>query len=392
MKGFDFDARNPRGQVSGSINLTFDEPPGNIDLAEAVKVADNTLTISLHPRDFVNQELLATISPAKNLAVTTTSSAALGEHLFSFQTIAGADISKVRAKLVKSPNSNELRIDVTLTVALYKTGKKYYQQGDSAKAFWYLDAAKNEPAFALVSRMSIGTIYWNEDNYAEALKSFRELINLDRSWEFADARYFAAKAYHSLNHQLSFDLSAMLKEYLRRCDRMKYPMCEDARELSEQVNEPALKLNLASKAELKKLVDRLSDPKGNFNEVQKNVFHYWATWCPLCLEEMPKIMQYAVAHPNVAIYIVAKHDNQKLIFNTLLKSGAIRRKNIFYYIDTKDDIMLRQMVPLILANKEPVTPLPISVFMQRDLPFYLTEKLNWTDAELVPIWQLKYRE
>ena len=63
-------------------------------------------------------------------------------------------------------------------------------------------------------------------------------------------------------------------------------------------------------------------------------------------------MQYAVEHPNVSIYIVAKHDSQQNILNTLLKAGAIKRKNIFYYIDTKDDIMLRQMVPAILANKE----------------------------------------
>ncbi|HZV81256.1 MAG TPA: hypothetical protein VFF53_03710, partial [Geobacteraceae bacterium] len=124
----------------------------------------------------------------------------------------------------------------------------------------------------------------------------------------------------------------------------------------------------------------------------KNIFHYWATWCPVCLEEMPRIMQYAVAHPNVSLYIVAKHDNQKAIFNTLIKSGAIRRKNIFYYIDSKDDMLLRQMVPLVLANKEPVTPLPISVFLQREAPFYLTDKLNWTDTELGEIWKLKYQE
>jgi hypothetical protein len=50
------------------------------------------------------------------------------------------------------------------------------------------------------------------------------------------------------------------------------------------------------------------------------------------------------------------------------------------------------MVPLILANKEPVTPLPISVFLQRDLPFYLTDRLNWSDTELSQIWKLKYQE
>jgi len=150
-------------------------------------------------------------------------------------------------------------------------------------------------------------------------------------------------------------------------------------------------LNPASKVDLKKLVDRLADPTINASEVQKNIFHYWAVWCPLCLEEMPKIMKYAVAHPNISIYIIAKNDTQKNILTTLIKSGAIRRKNIFYYIDSKDDIMLRQMVPLILANKEPVTPLPISVFLQRDTPFYLTDKLHWTDTELDSIWKLKYQ-
>jgi thiol-disulfide isomerase/thioredoxin len=151
-------------------------------------------------------------------------------------------------------------------------------------------------------------------------------------------------------------------------------------------------MNIASKTDVKKLLARLADPTLNYSEVQKNIFHYWATWCPVCLEEMPKIMQYAVDHPNVSLFIIGKHDNQKTIVDTLLRSGAIKRSNIFYYIDTKDDIMLKMMVPDILALKEPLTPLPISVFLQRDVPFYLTDKLNWTDAELSQIWRMKYRE
>ncbi len=390
--GFEFDENRPRGEVRGSLSLNFNEPLGNIDLSNAVIAVDNTLTLRLNPRDFLNLGIIPQIFPAKNLAVSSSVSATSDAHIFKFQSIRSAEIGKVKARLIKSPGSSELRIDLTLTIALYESGRRYYEKGDSRKALLYLDAARSEPSSALVSRMSMGTIFWNEDNYEEAVKSFRELIELDRAWEFPDARFFAVKAYYLSNRKLSFDLSAMLKEYLRRCDRMSYPMCSDARELSEQVNEPLLKLNIASKADLKKLVARLSDPKLNFNEVQKNVFHYWATWCPLCLEEMPKIMQYAVAHPNISIYIIAKHDTQKNILNYLIKSGAIRRKNIFYYIDTRDDIMLRQMVPGILANKDPVTPLPISVFMQRDVPFYLTDKLNWTDTELSQIWKLKYRE
>jgi len=392
VKGFDFDEKNPRVQVSGSLNLTFNKPIGNVDLADAVTVAGNRLSLKLNPRDFVNQELLASIFPTKDLIATTTAADFTGEHTFNFKTINDAEIGSIKAKLIKSPESSEIRIDVTLTLALYETGMKFYEKGNAQKALWYLDAVKNDPSFALVSRMSMGTIFWNEDNYAEAIKSFRELIDLDKKWEFPEARYFTAKAYYLTNNRLSFELSAMLKEYLRRCDRMMFPSCNDARELSDLVNDPGLKLNLASKAEVKKLVAKLADPKLNYSEVQKNIFHYWATWCPLCLEEMPKIMKYAVAHPNISFYIVAKSDPQKSIFNALIKAGAISRKNIFYYIDTKDDIMLRQLVPLILANKEPVTPLPISVFLQREVPFYLTDKLNWTETELAPIWKLKYQD
>ncbi len=392
MKGFDFDEKNPKVQVSGSFILTFNESLGNVDLTDAISVVENRLTVRLNPRDFVNQELISSNFPLTNLVVAKTSNDLPGVHNFTFQTVNDAEISKVTAKMIKSQSSSELRIDINLTVSLYDTGRKFYEKGDSRRALWYLDAVKSDPAFALVSRMSIGTIFWNEDNYSEAYKSFKELIDLDRSWEFPEARYFATKAYYLTNKTLSFELSGRLKEYLRRCDRMKYPSCSEARELSDQVNEPALKLNLATKPEMKKLVARLSDPMLNFSEVQKNVFHYWATWCPLCLEEMPKIMKYAVANPNISIYIVAKNDSQKNIFSSLLKAGAIRRKNIFYYIDTKDDIMLRQMVPLILANKEPVTPLPISVFLQREAPFYLTDKMNWTEAELSQIWKLKYKD
>ncbi len=392
VKGFDLDEERPRLQVNGSINLTFSEPLGDVGLVDAVTVVDDTLYLRLNKRDFVNQELLASIFPANGISVKSSAADTTGVQTFKFQTIQSADISKIKAKVIKLPGSNELRIDLALTVSLYETGRKLYETGDTRKALWYMEAAKNEPSSALVARMSLGTIFWNADNYAEAVKNFRELIELDKAWEFPEARYYAVKSYYLLNNKLSFDLSAMLKEYLRRCDRSKFQTCGDARELFDQVNEPDLKLNIASKAELKKLVARLSDPRLNFNEVQKNIFHYWATWCPVCLEETPKIMHYALQNPNVSIYIIAKHDSQKNIFNTLIKAGAIRRKNVFYYIDTRDDIMLRQMVPLILANKEPVTPLPISVFLQRDLPFYLTDKLNWTDAELSPIWKLKYRE
>jgi thiol-disulfide isomerase/thioredoxin len=392
VRGFNFDENNPRPQVTGSINLTFNEPLGNVDLSDVIKTSENRLTLRLNPKDFINQELLTTVFPAKNLQVTKASDDSPGEHNFTFKAISNAEISKISAKVVKSATSNEVRIDLTLGVSLYDTGKNFYETGDTRKALLYMTAAKSEPALALIARMSIGTIYWNEDNHAEASKVFKELIELDRRWEFPEARYYSAKASYLTNKRLTFEQSGMLKEYLRRCDRTNYSTCSDARELSEQVNEPALKISIASKADLKRLVARLSDPKQNYNEVQKNIFHYWATWCPLCLEEMPKIMQYAVSHPNIDIHIVAKHDQQKTIFNTLLKAGAIRRKNIFYYIDTKDDIMLRQMVPLILANKEPVTPLPISVFLQREVPFYLTDKLNWQEAEIARIWQLKYHE
>lgn len=392
VKGFDFDDRTPRSQVKGAIVLTFDEPVGDMNLSKVIKVVDNRLSLQLKPRDFSNQRLLASVFPTNTLDVITTADESSGEQGFEFRTINGADIGKVTAKLVKSPASNELRIDITLTVALSTAGKKFYEKGDSARALRYLAEAKNEPGLALVARMSMGTIFWNEDNFSEASRNFGELIELDRSWEFPEARYYAAKTYYLTNNRLSFELSNRLKEFLRRCDRTPYPTCDDARELSDQVSEPALKLSAVTKAEVKKLVARLADPKQNFNEVQKNIFHYWATWCPVCLEEMPRIMQYAVANPNVSIYIVSKYDNQKAIFNTLIKSGAIKRKNIFYYIDSKDDILLRQMVPLVLANKEPVTPLPISVFLQREVPFYLTDSLHWSNTEIGEIWKLKYRE
>lgn len=392
VKGFDFDDRHPKAQVKGSITVKLSEPLGDIDLSKAVRVADNRLLLLLKPQDFINQGVLASLLSANNLEVAAIPSETAGENIFEFLTVGGADIGKIAAKLVKSPASDEVRIDINLTVALNASGKKFYEKGDSARALRYLEAAKSDPGLAQVARMSMGTIYWNMDNHAEASRNFLELIDLDRSWEFPEARYFAAKTYYLTNNRLSFELSNRLKEFLRRCDRTNYATCDDARELYDQVNEPALKLNIVTKAEVKKLVARLADPKLNFNEVQKNIFHYWATWCPVCLEEMPRIMQYAVAHPNVALYIVAKHDTQKAILATLIKSGAIRRKNIFYYIDSKDDLLLRQTVPLILANKEPVTPLPISVFLQREMPFHLTDKLSWTDAELGEIWKLKYQE
>jgi len=391
VTGFDFDDQAPRSQVKGAVALKFAAPPGEIDLAKGLKVADNRLCMQMNPRDISNQEILATLFPAKGLTVSTTPSEG-GGYCFEFQTVAGADIGKISAKIAKGTGSSEVRIDITLSVALNTSGRKFYERGETNRALRYLEAAKGENGLALAARMSMGTIHWNDERFAEASRSFGELIEMDRSWEFPEARYYAAKAYYQTNKRLNFELSNRLKEFLRRCDRGHYATCDDARELYDEVNEPPLKLSSITRGDMKKLVALLADPKQNVNEVQKNVFHYWATWCPVCLEEMPRIMKYAVAHPNVNIYIVAKHDNQKAIFNTLIKSGAIRRKNIFYYIDSKDDMLLRQMVPLVLANKEPVTPLPISVFLQREVPFYLTDSLNWADGEISDIWRLRYRE
>lgn len=392
ISGFNFDENSPVNKTTGSISIRLADPLGNIDLNNAVYTQGNRLYLKLNPKDFTNQKSIFNAFEGTVLQVDKSDGDLAGEQIFTFKAVSSAEISKISASLVKSPASNELRIDITASLSLYDSGRKLYEAGDSKRAIRYMTAAKSEPAFSLVSRMSLGTIHWNEDNFAESYRIFKELMDIDKRWEFPEARYYAVKAYHIINGRVGFDLAATLKEFLRRCDRTEFATCQEARELSEQVSEPGIKLNVASKADLKKLVAGLSDPKLNFNEVQKSVFHYWAIWCPLCLEEMPKIMQYAVANPNILIYIISKYDQQKTIMNTLLKAGAIKRKNIIYYVDTKDDIMLKQMVPLALAAKEPVTPLPISVFLQREVPFYLTDRLGWTEGEISRIWQMKYRQ
>jgi thiol-disulfide isomerase/thioredoxin len=389
--GFEFDENNPQPIVKGKITLRFDDSLGGVNLAEILSVQGNTIHLRFNGKDFGTQEALSTLLPIGDLGVVG-GEAGPGRHSFTFQSIRGIDIGKVNATLTGSPASDELAIDLSLTVSLYATAKKFYEQGNTRRALLYMEAAKGEPNFEKLARMSIGTIYWNEDRFGEALANFRALIPLDKGWEYPDARYFAAKASYQINKKLSFEMSAMLKEYLRRCSSKKFARCAEAAELSDRVNESKLQLTMAAKADVRKLTARLADPTLNIKEVQKNVFHFWATWCPVCLEEMPRIMQYAVEHPNVTLYIVSKFGNRNTIFNTLIKSGAIKLNNIVYYIDTKDDTLLKLMVPASLANKEPVTPLPISVFAQRDVPFYLTDRLNWTETEIAQIWKLKYQE
>lgn len=392
LEGFNFDEARPKQQVSGALLLNLSDVLGEIDLREAVISDGNTIRIRLNPRDFIAQERIPAALDSRLFTATTANGAAPGDYSLTLGSIKNGIIEKVAARAVKAQGGNQLKIEMTLSISLYESGKRLYEKGDGAAALTYLEAAKQNPATAGVARMSIGTIYWNDDKFAEAAKSFRELLDQDRGWNYPEARYFAAKAYHQANKRLSFELSGIVKEYLRRCDRAGYANCAEARELVEQVSEPELKVAPASKVEMKRLVAKLADPRQNLNEVQKNIFHFWATWCPLCLEEMPKIMKYAVAHPEINIYVVSKFDTQKIITNALIKAGAISRKNIFYYIDTKDDIMLRQMVPLSIATKEPTTPLPISVLLQRENPFAITERLNWTDAELSPLWRARYHE
>ena len=53
---------------------------------------------------------------------------------------------------------------------------------------------------------------------------------------------------------------------------------------------------------------RLSDFSG-----QVVILSFWATWCPPCLEEMPMLQSYAVAHPDVPIIAITdSYDGQTL--------------------------------------------------------------------------------
>jgi len=42
---------------------------------------------------------------------------------------------------------------------------------------------------------------------------------------------------------------------------------------------------------------------------QKVIIHFWATWCAPCLVELPEIISYAAAHPDIKILAISSDEN-----------------------------------------------------------------------------------
>jgi cytochrome c biogenesis protein CcmG/thiol:disulfide interchange protein DsbE len=86
--------------------------------------------------------------------------------------------------------------------------------------------------------------------------------------------------------------------------------------------------------------ERLFSPSGN-DGVEVNLFHFWATWCAPCIEELPKLNDLALSlesNNKFKLNLIAINDNPNQMNKFFLKLGPMAKNIQIFY--TKDASLL----------------------------------------------------
>ena len=87
--------------------------------------------------------------------------------------------------------------------------------------------------------------------------------------------------------------------------------------------------------------DRITDEGLHADGVQLLVVHFWATWCPPCLPEVPELLQFArhfADNPQIKFLLIAVRDERAKIRKWLKKMGKIP-PNVFLALDSEGGVM-----------------------------------------------------
>lgn len=85
-----------------------------------------------------------------------------------------------------------------------------------------------------------------------------------------------------------------------------------------------------SLVDLQKNTVQLSDLRGQFVMI-----HFWATWCPQCLHELPQLDKFAAENPEIKILAVSEDEGGE---KTLLKFFAGKKPNFDILLDTEGTV------------------------------------------------------
>jgi tetratricopeptide (TPR) repeat protein len=107
------------------------------------------------------------------------------------------------------------------------TGVYYSRIGDKQKAIEYFDRAINYNYTLMDTYIEKGSLYYEERNYAEAMKIFKTATTINNT--FADGYYWQAKCYEAMNdkpnamssYSKAFALDKKMKEAEEGMNRMK---------------------------------------------------------------------------------------------------------------------------------------------------------------------------
>jgi len=114
---------------------------------------------------------------------------------------------------------------------------------------------------------------------------------------------------------------------------------------------------------------------GNLYSVsgQAVIIHFWATWCPPCIEELPALLDRAHREKGVKFILVSVDKDEQQVIN-FLKPYPARLPNVISIVDTEQSI----------SSAMKIAQFPETLIVNSDLTIrkHLTGAVRWKNYPL----------